>query len=329
MAHQHDHSHGHHHHSVSAENINTAFYIGIVLNILFVAIEAGIGFWKNSLSLLTDAGHNLSDVASLIISLLAFKLAAIKANNTYTYGYKKGTILASLTNGIILLLAVILITYKAIERFINGTVEIAGLDIAFVAGIGILINGFTAYLFFKDQDKDLNIKGAYLHLLADALVSLGVVIGGIIIYYTNWFWIDTALSLIIAIVILYGTWGLLKDSFRLALDGVPKDIDINKIKALNEKYKKLHTIEHIHIWAISTTENALTAHLIVEDDLDIEFYDGLKADIKHDLLHFNIQHATLEIRKESSEHEEQCYMKSVHNEHHKHDENNKDKGHAH
>lgn len=328
-SHGHDHSHHghHHHHTVNADSINTAFYIGIALNLLFVFIETGVGLWQNSLALLTDAGHNLSDVASLVISLLAFKLAKLKANDKYTYGYKKATVLASLTNAVILLAAVGIITFEAIERFLHGNVALQGLDIAIVAAIGIGVNGFTAYLFFKDQDKDLNIKGAYLHLLADALVSLGVVIGGVLIYFTQWYWIDTILSLIIAFVILRGTWALLKESLSLALDAVPENIDIQAIEGLGKKYALLHEINHIHIWALSTTENALTAHLIVNKDISLSEAEKLKADIKHDLLHLNIHHATLEIARKDSPYKDDCFLEEGHqHEHHEHDEHEHEHG---
>ena len=201
------HAHDHHHsHEVSSEQIaGKAFKIGIGLNIAFVIVEVIAGLNYNSMSLLTDAGHNLSDVGSLVISLLAFTLARKKATELFTYGYKKTTILAALTNAVILLLAVGIIMYESIRRFYYPEI-VEGSVIAWVAGAGILVNGISAMLFFKDKEKDLNVKSAYLHLVADALVSLGVVIAGLIISFTGWNWVDSAMGLVIALVILAGTW---------------------------------------------------------------------------------------------------------------------------
>src|SRR5476651_1577252 len=222
----HDHSHHHHHdHTPKLDHLNTAFIAGIILNSAFVIIEVIAGFATNSLSLLTDAGHNLSDVAGLALALLAFKLTKVNANDKYTYGYKRSTIIVSFFNALILFVAVGFIGYEAIMRFMNPE-KVNGGTMAWVAFIGIGINAFTAWLFVKDKDKDLNVKGAYMHMAIDAVVSFGVVISGIIIYFTNLYWIDSVLSLIIGVVILGGTWGLLKDSLRLAMDGVPKEMDL-------------------------------------------------------------------------------------------------------
>jgi len=228
--HSHSHSHGHHHHdhAPKLDHLNSAFIWGIVLNSVFVVVEAITGFVTHSLSLLTDAGHNLSDVASLALALLAFKLTKVSANSKYTYGYKRSTIIVSFFNAVILFAAVGFIIYEAITRFMNPEI-VSGGTMAWVAFIGIGINAFTAWLFVKDKDTDLNIKGAYLHMAVDAIVSLGVVISGIVIWFTNLYWIDSAVSLVIAIVILRGTWGLLTDSLRLEMDGVPKEMDLEKI----------------------------------------------------------------------------------------------------
>src|SRR5476651_1736413 len=227
----HDHSHHHHHdHTPKLDHLNTAFIAGIILNSAFVIIEVIAGFATHSLSLLTDAGHNLSDVASLALALLAFKLTKVSANSKYTYGYKRSTIIVSFFNAMILFVAVGFIIYEAIMRFINPEI-VSGGTMAWVAFIGIGINAFTAWLFVKDKDTDLNVKGAYLHMAMDAIISFGVVISGIIIYFTNLYWIDSAVSLIIAIVILKGTWNLLTESLRLEMDGVPKKMDLDKIKA--------------------------------------------------------------------------------------------------
>lgn len=290
----HDH-HSHHHHA-QVSHINRAFVIGITLNLLFVAIEAITGFLTNSLALLSDAGHNLSDVVSLALSLLAFKLAKIKPTSSYTYGYKKSTILVTMINGVILLIAIGGIGYEAVQRLVNPE-PLPGRTVAMVATIGIVINSVTAYLFFKDQEKDLNIKGAYLHMVADALVSLAVVAGGVIITFTNWYWVDSAMSLLVAAVILKGTWRLLLDSLRLSLNGVPKDISLEEVKKTALAVSGIVDIHHIHVWPISTTENAMTAHLIVQDELPGNKERSIRKKLLHDLEHLNIQHVTLEVER--------------------------------
>ena len=300
-AHGHDHSHGfgHHHHQVNLTSVNRAFIIGIILNMAFVIIEAVVGLSIHSLSLLSDAGHNLADVASLALSLIAFRLLKVKPNERYTYGYKKTTILVALLNGSILLLSLGAIGYEAVNKLMT-PVPLPGKTISIVAGIGIAVNALTALLFLRNKDSDLNIKSAFLHLLSDAIVSAGLVVGGIIIIYTGYYWIDAALSLIVAVIILFSTWQLLKDSLRLSLDGVPEGIEIKKIKGAVDRIEGVKDFHHIHIWAISTTENALTAHLVVARDAGMEFVENLKHSIKHELLHQNIQHATLEIEMENS-----------------------------
>ncbi len=287
--HSHNHSHG-----INVESLNRAFYMGIGLNLVFVFIEAIYGWMYNSLSLLSDAGHNLSDVASLILSLIAFKLLKRKATEDFTYGYRRATILASLTNAILLIFAVGFIIYEAIGRFFNPQ-PLEGGVMAIVACVGILVNGFTAYLFLKDKEKDLNVKGAYLHMFADALVSLGVVIGGVIIIFTDWYWLDALLSVIIGIVILAGTWSLLTKSLKLSLDGVPENVDPKKVKEEILKIPGVEDFQHLHIWALSTTENALTAHVRVDENLSLPETEILKNKIKHELEHLFIQHSTLEI----------------------------------
>ena len=303
--HSHDHSHGfgHHHHTVDPKQVNRAFMIGIVLNFAFVIIEVMVGLAIHSLSLLSDAGHNLADVASLAMSLIAFRLLKVKPTEKYTYGYKKTTILVALLNGSILLVSLGAIGYEAIHRLIAPE-PLPGKTISIVAAIGIVINALTALLFLRGKDNDLNIRGAFLHLLSDAIVSAGLVVGGLLIFYTNLFWIDAALSLIVAIVILFSTWGLLKDSLRLSLDGVPEGIELPKIRDIISRMKDVKDFHHIHIWAISTTENALTAHLVVSRNSDMAAVEALKHQIKHELLHQNIQHATLEVEMEDAPCEE-------------------------
>jgi len=287
MSHEHSHQHSH---TINAESPNKAFIIGIVLNLAFVVIEFAAGFWFDSLALLSDAGHNLSDVVSLVLALLAFRLAKVKANERYTYGYKKSTILVSLLNAVILLVAVGAIVIESIHKLSNPAV-VPGGAIAWVAGVGVLINAFTAFLFMKDKEKDLNVKGAYLHMAADALVSVGVLVAGIVISRTGWYIIDPIIGLIVAVVILISTWNLLHDSLRLTLDGVPTSINSQQVVESIRALPGIDDVHHIHIWAISTTENALTAHIVLKQAEDMQEVKHL---IRHRLEDFGIGHATLE-----------------------------------
>lgn len=287
-----------HSHVPLPAHINKAFIIGIVFNFLFVLIEAVIGFFVHSLSLLSDAGHNLADVGALGLSLLAFRLLKVKPNEEFTYGYRKTSILVALFNAVVLLASVGAILFEAIHRLFHPE-PLPGTTIAIVAGIGIFINAMTAVLFFRDKEKDLNIKSAYLHLMSDAVVSLSLVIGGIVIQLTGLFWIDSVLSFIIAIVIFLSTWSLLKNSLRLSMDAVPTDININDIKQEALKVNGVKDLHHIHIWAMSTTENALTAHLVVSKDASAQQEQTIKSHLKHVLLHRNIHHITLETEREN------------------------------
>jgi cobalt-zinc-cadmium efflux system protein len=296
--HQHTHQHTHHHsHAVTLTHVNTAFIIGIALNFVFVVIEVVAGLYVHSLSLLSDAGHNLADVGALALSLLAFKLMKVKSNKQFTYGYRKTSVLVALFNAMVLVLSIGAIVYEALHRLLNPE-PVQGTTIALIAGIGIVINGSTALLFMRNKENDMNVKSAYLHLMSDAVVSLGIVIGGIIIRYTNWFWLDSALSIVIALVILFSTWRLLKDSLRLSLDGVPVDINLDEIKSAAMKLAGVKDFHHVHIWAISTTENALTAHLVLAVSTPVEEEQQIKNRLRHELLHKNIQHVTLETERE-------------------------------
>lgn len=294
MAHE-DHDH---HHPVTLTHVNTAFMVGIALNLLFVIIEVIFGFYAHSLSLLSDAGHNLADVATLALALLAFRLLKVRSNEHYTYGYRKTSILVALFNALALVASVGIIIYEAIVRLFHPQ-PTPGNTIAIVAGIGVLINGFTAFLFLSNKEKDINVKSAYLHLLSDALVSLGIVIGGIIIHYTSWFWIDSLLSCIVALVILYSTWSILKDSLRLSLDGVPADINLEDIRKTILRTEGIWGMYHLHVWAISSTENAMTAHLVLKDGASFDEERRIKEELRHSLLHHNIHHVTLETERES------------------------------
>lgn len=284
------HEHEHHHHTVNITSLNKAFIIGIVLNLIFVITEFGAGIWFNSLALLSDAGHNLSDVVSLVLAMLAFKLAKVKANDKYTYGYKKSTILVSLLNAVILLIAVGAILVESIEKLQHPS-EVPGTAIAWVAGIGVIVNGVTAMLFMKDKEKDLNVKGAYLHMAADALVSIGVLVSGLVINWTGFYIIDPIIGIVVAIVILVSTWRLLHDSIRLSLDGVPVGIDTEKIIQTINSTPGVKSVHHVHIWAISTTEVALTAHIVMKQ---VEQMEAIKNEIRHRLTDSGINHATLE-----------------------------------
>jgi len=297
-SHGHDHSHSHHHHSVNAEDMNSAFVVGIILNLSFVIIEVIAGIVIRSLSLLSDAGHNLADVGALALSLFAFKMMKVKSNERYTYGYKKTSVFVSLINSIILLVSIGAIVFAAVHRIFRPE-PLPGSTISIVAGIGILVNGISAMLFMKGKDKDLNVKSAYLHLLSDAVVSLGLVIGGLIIMYTGWYIIDSVLSLVVAGIIVTSTWNLLRDSFRLSLDAVPTGISIENIRNVAIKVKGVKDLHHIHIWAISTTENALTAHLVLPNATTIDQEQQIKHELRHQLEHNNIHHITLESEREN------------------------------
>src|SRR4030095_11024577 len=222
----------------------------------------------------------------------------------FTYGYRKASILISLLNAVILLVAVGSIGYESIHRFIT-TRPVSTNVIIYVAAIGIVINFISALLFFRDREKDLNLKGAYLHLMVDALVSVGVVVSGIIMMYTQWFWLDPFISLIIMVVILTSTWNLLRDSLSLSLDAVPTSIKIESIREAALKLSGVKDIHHIHVWAISTAENALTAHLVITENISHEEISRLKNQFKHTLQHLGIQHVTLETEVEECS-EEAC-----------------------
>ena len=301
--HDHDH-HGHDHagHShgkiIELKSVNSAFIIGIILNLAFVVIEVMAGLYIHSLSLLSDAGHNLADVASLGLSLFAFRMVKVKSNENYTYGYKKTTVLVALLNGAILLLSIGAIIFESVQRLIQPE-PLPGKIISMVAGAGIVINGLTAMLFYRSKDSDLNIKGAFLHLMADAVVSAALVAGGIIIFYTHQYWLDPALGIGVAIAIIFSTWKLLKDSLRLSMDGVPEGINLREVQEMVQNIPGVCNLHHIHIWALSTTENALTGHVVLKSDIGIAEQEKIKKEIKHQLSHAKIQHVTLETETET------------------------------
>jgi cobalt-zinc-cadmium efflux system protein len=290
------HDHAHHHHGAALTKVSTAFVVGIILNLAFVVIEAIVGILINSLSVLSDAGHNLADVGTLALSLLAFKLMKVKSTNQYTYGYRKTSILVALFNSMLLLVTIGAIVYGAIERIFRPQ-EIPGLTVSIIAGIGIVINFSTALFFLRDKEKDINVKSAYLHLLADALVSAGLVVGGIVIYYTGLYWLDAVFSLIIAAIILFSTWKLTKESLRLSLDGVPSAIHLEEVVSLITQAKGVKEVHHVHIWPLSSTENAMTAHLVLEESVKGEEEAHIKHELRHLLEHRNIHHVTFETER--------------------------------
>ena len=286
--HTHDH-HGHQHHHTFTR-VSKVLIWGIVLNLLYVLIEGGIGIYAHSMGLVSDAGHNLSDVFSLILTLVGVKLALAHANKRFTYGYQKATILISLLNAIILLVAVGVIIVESVRKFSHPE-PIDGDIVSWTAGIGIIINGATAWLLMKDQKEDLNVRGAFLHMAADTLVSVGVVIAGIVISLTGWVMIDPIISLVIAILILVSTWTMLKETLKLSIDGVPEGIDIDKVKDTIENIPHVRSIHHLHVWAISTTLNAMTLHVLIDSH---DYEDQVKQQIRNCAREAGISHPTIE-----------------------------------
>lgn len=283
MSHSHSHAH-------RISSLDRAFVVGIALNVSFVVVEFLAGLWYGSMGLLSDAGHNLSDVASLLLAMWAFRLARIRPTARYTYGYKKSTVLISLLNSLLLLIAVGVIVAESVGRM-RHPAPIQGGAIAWTAGIGVAINGFTAWLFMRDRKRDLNIKGAYLHMAADALVSVGVLVSGLVIARTGWTIVDPIVGLIVAAVIVVSVWSLTRDSLRLSLDGVPAGIDLADLGRRMTSIEGVEAVHHIHVWAISTTENALTAHVVLADPCAMGRVKPLLKGLLEDA---GIAHATLE-----------------------------------
>ena len=304
--HEHSHDHGGHAHSHAPASFDRAFLIGITLNTGFVIAEATYGVLANSLALIADAGHNLSDVLGLLLAWVASSLAKRLPTDRYTYGMKRTPILASLANAMLLLVASGAIVWEAVQRFSNPA-PVAEMTVIWVALIGIVINGATALGFMAGRKGDLNMRGAFLHMVADAVVSLGVVLSALAVLYTGWQWIDPLVSIAIAVVIVVGTWSLLKDSINLALDAVPSTIDRPAIETYLEALPGVSEIHDLHIWAMSTTEVALTVHLVRPGaTLD----DGLLAQACRDLSsRFGIAHATLQI--ESGDPAHPCTLASA------------------
>lgn len=296
MAHSHSHAHHdhdhHHHHHHAPSNFSRAFAIGLVLNVSFVAIEVFYGLMADSIALLADAGHNLSDVLGLMMAWGATILMRRKPSSRYTYGWRRTTVLAAFLNALLLMVVTGGIAWEGVRRLISPD-EVQGQTIIVVAIVGILINGFTAFLFASGRRSDLNLRAAFWHMAGDALVSLGVVLAGIGILATSWLWLDPAFSLVISVVIVWNTWAVLRDSFNLAIDAVPTAIDERAVRLYLTELPSVAQIHDLHIWAMSTTENALTVHLIMPDGHP---GDRFLQQICHDLHdRFDINHATLQI----------------------------------
>lgn len=296
-------NHNHSHNITSPNEINRSFLIGIALNVSYVVVEIIYGFQQNSTSLLSDAAHNVGDISGLLLAFLAFKLQTIKPSKIFSYGFKKGSIITSFINSILLAFAIGAIAWEGFHKITNPS-PLSGTTIMWVALMGVVINFVSALFFKRNQKDDLNIKAAYWHLMADALVSLGVVISGVIIHYTNYYALDGIMAIVIAVVVLFSTWSLFKDSAIAILDGVPSSVNPEEIKEHLLEVKGVKNIHHIHIWGLSTNENAITAHVIVDN---LQNLPQIKSKLKEELEEHNIKHSTLEF--ESSD--ENCTETSL------------------
>jgi cobalt-zinc-cadmium efflux system protein len=295
-SHTHDHGHGH-----APADFGNAFAIGVLLNSAFVLIEGAFGLLSGSMALLADAGHNLSDVLGLLIAWGAAVMAARPANARFTYGYKASSMLAALANAGLLLIATGAILIQTIDRLFDPQ-PVPGLIMIVVAGVGIVINGATALLFVRGRKDDINVRGAFVHMAADALVSLGVVIAGAVILWTGASWVDPLASLAIVVVIGVGTWGLLRDSVKMALLAVPDSIHEGDVRGYLEGLPGVTAVHDLHIWPMSSTETALTAHLVIPGG---HRGDGFLHELTHELEHrFGIGHATVQV--ETGAHADHC-----------------------
>lgn len=304
---EHGHHHHHHHHTEQLSGLNAVYVISIAANLLYVIVEALVGFRSGSLGLLSDAGHNLGDVFSLALAMTAFKLSFSHGNKRFTYGYRKASVLISLLNAVLLLAVVGAIILESIHKFRSADTAVPdGAVISWTAAVGIIVNGITAFLLMKQQKHDINTRGAFLHMVSDALVSVGVVISGIVIGLTGWSAIDPLISLVIAAVILFSTVRLLAESFRMSIDAVPEGMDIDGICSMMRSVEGVTDVHHVHIWSISTTQAAMTAHVAIDD---ISRMDAIRSTLKHKLFECGISHATLEIESSLSpcgEHDCNC-----------------------
>jgi cobalt-zinc-cadmium efflux system protein len=291
--HDHDHSHGHHHHHLDVKSVNARLMLGIVINLAFVGLEFGAGWYYQSVGLMSDAGHNLSDVASLVLAVLGFKLSQAPADDLYTFGKQKATILAALANSSLLIGAILVLTYQCVLGFFYPRV-VAGEAVAWVAGAGIFINGLTALLFFRDKDEDVNMQGAYMHMLMDALVSFGVVLAGILIYFTGWAWVDAVMGLVILGILAKGAWALFVQTYRLAAGAVPPAVNVSKIRTFLNAQPEIQTVKKLHIWGLSSSQNAAILHLYTHTHLEPAQMLALKNRIRHELEHQKVQTVFIE-----------------------------------
>ena len=306
MDHQHC-SHEHHHHH--GDPNSRAFGIAIALNITYVVVEFVYGLIANSTALMADAGHNLADVLGLLLAGGAAILARRAPSGRYTYGLRSTSILAALANAMFLLVACGGIAWEAVLRF-SQPPAVAGMTVIAVAGIGIAVNGLSAWMFMRGSHDDINIRGAYLHMAADAAVSLGVVMAGAIMLFTGWYWLDPAVSLVIVAVVVMGTWGLLRESVQLALSAVPIHIDILEVENYLRSCEGVADIHDLHIWGMSTTETALTVHLVMPAGYP---GDVFMDDIMHVLKErFSVQHSTLQVELGTTDHACMLHPDTVH-----------------
>ncbi|MGF6273635.1 cobalt-zinc-cadmium efflux system protein [Massilia sp. UYP11] len=294
--HDHGHSHGfghhHHHHLPSPDGHGRAFALAIALNLAFVIVEFTYGFIAHSTALMADAGHNLSDVLGLVLAWGAALLAKSAPKGRYTYGLRGSSILAALGNGLLLMVACGAIAWEAVQR-IAEPAPVAGATVSIVAAIGVVVNGFSAWLFLAGSKGDLNIRGAYLHMAADAALSLGVVISGLAIIYSGWTWIDPVVSLVIVVVIVIGTWSLLRESVQLSMAAVPPNVDADRVRAYLAGQPGVTAVHDLHIWAMSTTETALTAHLVIPGGYPGDAaLDAIAHTLRND---YAIHHCTLQV----------------------------------
>ena len=294
-------SHSHIHGTV---NYGTAFAIGIVLNLGFVAIEAIYGWHTGSMALLADAGHNLTDVGGLLLAWAAYSVAKLQSNRRHTYGWKKASILASFINAVLILFAMFALAWESIQR-IQSPSPVAAITVMVVAAIGVAVNLSTAFLFLKNSQHDLNIRGAFLHMAADAVVSVGVVIAGALYLWQGWLWIDAVVGLVIAIIIILGTFSLFKQSLHLLFDGVPDQVNLLEVRNCLLNTPSVVTLHDLHIWSMSTLENALTVHVVYDEKLQCA--DALLTVITESLHHhFDLNHVTVQL--ESIDYAEHCEM---------------------
>ncbi|WP_078128424.1 cation diffusion facilitator family transporter [Leptospira alexanderi] len=301
MGHHHPHSHNHNHphdpHDYHPGSVGKSLVIAMFFNLVYAGIEAGIGLWSGSLALLSDAGHNLMDVSSLLLAWIAIKLQERGPSPGFTYGWKKSSILVSLLNSILIFGTVGFIIYESIEKLSRPT-SVPGGMIAVVAFVGVLVNFSSSFLFRKSKDEDVNMKGAYLHLLADGLVSLGVIVSGLLIQWLGFLWIDPVVGLLVGLVILYGNIPLFRQSLRLSLDSTPDTIQSEIVESELKSIEGVLNIHHIHIWSLSTTENALTAHLVLKNGLSSDRQRIIKYKAREILKGLKIAHVTLETEEE-------------------------------